>query len=82
MFLIKYFLVLNGHTDCVLCLINLRDGRLVSCGSDKTIKIWRIDIRKEEITLEGHNDIVNCLIELGNGKIVSCSLDRTIKFWN
>jgi WD40 repeat protein len=65
-----------------LCLINLKDGRLVSCGSDKKIIIWRLDIRSEEITLEGHKDIVNCLIELKNGKIVSCSLDKTIKFWN
>ena len=31
---------LKGHTDCVLCLQALPDGRIVSGGHDHTIRIW------------------------------------------
>ena len=72
---------LSGHSECVLSLIQLRDGRLVSGSSDKTIKVWRLTTKKEEFTLKGHNDIVNSLVELKDGKLASSSLDRTIKIW-
>jgi WD40 repeat protein len=33
---------LIGHTGSVNCLIVLKDGKLVSCSADKTIRIWNI----------------------------------------
>ena len=33
---------LMGHTGSVNCLIVLKDGKLVSCSADKTIRIWNI----------------------------------------
>ena len=70
---------LTGHTDSVFCLIQLRNGYLVSGSSDKTIKIWNIETRACIQTLTDHTDWVYDLLELKNGNIVSGSRDGTIK---
>ena len=31
---------IEAHDSNVICVIQLKDGRLASCSSDKTIKIW------------------------------------------
>jgi hypothetical protein len=31
----------TGHDNCTVnCVIRLADGRLASCGDDKTVKLW------------------------------------------
>ena len=37
---IEHRQTLTGHTDHVLKIIELKNGQLVSCSNDKTIKIW------------------------------------------
>ena len=38
-------LTLTGHTSFVNCLLQLKNGDLVSGSADKTIKIWNIETR-------------------------------------
>jgi WD40 repeat protein len=87
---------LIGHTDEILCLIKLSDGRLVSGSNDTTIRIWDWDFcrirrhgrcrqkrrhREQPRVLTGHQQGVTHLLELSDGRLVSCS-DREIRIWS
>jgi WD40 repeat protein len=75
----------EGHKGSVLTLQVLPDGRIVSGGSDSTIKIWEKDqVGKYQNTetLTGYNDWVLTLQVLPDGRIVSGSDDKTIKIWD
>ena len=67
----------------VYSVIQLKDGRLATCSSDKTIRIWNPD---ENFvcthTLKGHTYSVSSLIEFQDGRIASCSGDKTIRIWD
>ena len=73
---------LIGHTNDIISLIYLKNGKLVSGSLDNSIKIWNLNTFKEEKTLYGHLGNVQCLLELNNNTLVSGSGDSTIKFWN
>ena len=87
---IKIFNLLNykeegkliGHTNDIISLIYLKNGKLISGSLDNLIKIWNLNTFKEERTLFGHLGNVQCLLELNNNTLVSGSGDSTIKFWN
>lgn len=66
----------------VQCLIQLSNGYLASCSTQKDILIWNIWSMKYEYCLSGHKLEVNCLIELEDNILVSCSADNTIKIWD
>ena len=70
-----------GHINNINSLINLNDETIVSCSSDKTIKIW--DLINDECikTLQGHSQLIRNVIKLNDGSIASCSMDETIKIW-
>ena len=36
----KCLSTLNGHTDSVTCVTELKNGNIVSCSDDKSIKLW------------------------------------------
>jgi WD40 repeat protein len=56
---------------------------LVSGSSDKTVKIWGLDLYKELITLKGHLLKVNFVAFSPEGNyFISASDDRTIKLWS
>jgi WD40 repeat protein len=73
---------LAGHSSCVICLIQLEDGRIASGGGDNTIKIWNINSGQCEKTLAGHSNYILGLIQLPDGRLASGSWDNTIKLWN
>lgn len=71
-----------GHTEGVLCLLFMSDGRLASCSNDRTIKIYNKNKNFNcDMTLFGHTQKVSSICQLDYGRIVSCSWDRTIKIW-
>lgn len=74
-------LTLKGHTDKVLCVAILPDGRIISGSSDKTLKVWNPKTGNCDVTFVGHNDSVNCVIVLSDGRIISGSSDKTLKLW-
>jgi len=72
-------LVLKGHTDYVLCLARLADGRLASGSVDTSIIIWSVAEEKQVAKLEGHTESVTNLAALADGWLVSGSGDKTIR---
>ena len=74
--------ILKGHTSWIYDLVSLPNGSLVSCSSDKKIKLWNIEQGFCTKTLNGHTDLVYCLLILNNGNLASGSKDTTIKIWD
>ena len=55
---------------------------MVSCSSDKTIRIWK-NFKTEPQILTGHAESVFCIFLLENGhELVSGSFDKTLKIWD
>ena len=73
---------LKGHSNKVLCLVNVRDGSLASASYDNTIKIWTICTGECIRTITGHLSSVCCIIQLKDDRLASGSYDNTIKLWN
>ena len=81
---------LSKHVGRVKCLLQMRNGYLISGGADmgkkkdNNIIIWKpndLDGFFHLQTLEGHKSDINGLIELKDGRLVSSSKDRTIRIW-
>ena len=76
---IKNFKILKDHSSTINYLNQLRDGRLVSCSSDKTLKIYDKFSFNLQLTIDQHLDYVYSFTELNDGRIISCSKDKTMK---
>ena len=72
---------LNSHTNNVLCLTLLNDGRLASCGRDYKIIIYNQKTYIPELIIEEHSAAVICIYKLSSGILASCSEDNTIKLF-
>lgn len=73
---------LIGHSNWIMSLKLLKDGRLASASYDETIKIWNYQSGQLLKTLGHHTDSVRGLAVLSNNRLASCSWDRTVKIWN
>jgi len=74
---------LAGHTGAVNCCAYSPDGaRVVSAGSDSTLKIWEAETSREILTLEGHIEEVNgCAYSPDGARVASAGSDNTLKIW-
>ena len=80
------FLNIHLYLGTVNCLKYLKSGKLVSCSTDKTIKIWSIDSTKSKFgqclkTLKTESEI-KCLEELENLNLIGGSSNNEIITWN
>ena len=73
---------LNYHTNNVLCLALLNDGRLASCARDNLIIIYNEKSYKPDLIIKEHTAGVLCIYKLSSGILSSCSDDKTIKLFN
>ena len=73
---------LTNHTDYIICLCVLDDGRLVSGSYDKSIIIYNKITYQPDIIIKEHNSDICCIIQLSSGILASCSCDNTIKLFN
>lgn len=64
----------------VQCLAVLPDGRLISGGRDKTLRVWNAD-GDCEARMVGHRKEVRCVVALDDGRIISGSEDSTVRIW-
>ena len=46
--------VLEGHTNCVLCVAVLPDGKVVSGSADKSLRVWDPLVSSRMRRLVGH----------------------------
>ena len=73
---------LDGHTDHISALCQLKDGRLISASGDSTIRLWDLVTGTETTRLDGHSEGVTDLCMLLGGRIASASWDNTIRLWD
>ncbi|MBW4479278.1 MAG: AAA-like domain-containing protein [Tolypothrix brevis GSE-NOS-MK-07-07A] len=75
---------LEGHSRGVSSVTFSPDGKtLASTSSDKTIKLWNLETKKEITTLNGHSLGVSSVTFSRDGKTLAwASSDKTIKLWN
>lgn len=73
--------VLKGHTDCVRGIVGLKDGSLLSCSNDATIRHWNetYDCIKE---FHGHANYIYGIAMLGDNMFVTSGEDSSIRLWS
>ena len=74
--------VLKGHRGHVNALAYSRDGRLVTAGADRTVRIWPPG-DDAPLVLRGHTDEVSTVVVTADdGKVLSASQDGTVRLWD
>ncbi len=77
--MINNITLIKVHSDIITYLNYLKDGRLVSCSNDMTLKIYKQNTFEIQFIIKEHKYYVNSFTELNNNKIITCSFDTTIK---
>jgi WD40 repeat protein len=70
----------NGHRGEVRGVRELGDGRILSWGDDKTIRIWSADGELTS-TLNAHMHALGKVIVLNDGRLLSWSGDWMLRLW-
>jgi WD40 repeat protein/DNA-binding SARP family transcriptional activator len=72
---------LKGHEGHVQSLDFSPDGRIVTAGADRTVRVWGLDGRP--LILRGHEDEVTTVAFTPDGrKVLSSSDDGTLRLWD
>ena len=76
-------LTINEHSKSIKFLLQLKNGLLISCSNDESIKIFKLFTKSYTIIqiLMGHNKPVYKIINSLDNNLISCSLDSTIRIW-
>ena len=72
-------LTINYHKDEINHLLQLQDGRLISCSDDYSINIYETNTFGLQISIKEHSSWIPSFTELKDGRIISCSGDNTFK---
>ena len=64
-----------SYSSVITQLIQLKDGRIVTGGIDKTIKVFSIEPPKYLCSIGRLSDMITSIVEMDNGKIVAFSTD-------
>ena len=72
------FKTLKNHTDTVLHLSQLKDGRLISSSCDCALNIYKKDTFELQLSIKEHSNYVRYFTQLKDERIISCSDDKTI----
>ena len=73
----------RAHSDVVMSLAALPDGRLASGSADRTVKVWEPSATDPMRTFEGHEHSVLAIGALPDGRrLVSGSVDTTLMVWD
>ena len=77
---------LNGHTNNVCNVVEIKENELISVSYDKTMKKWELKNNKFEctktITFQNSNSSCNIFKINENEFVTSSSSDKCLKFWN
>ena len=69
------------NEDCIVYLLRLRNGNLVTCSQDKEINIYEKNTFNLLLSWTGHLNSINCICELNDSRLASCSDDKRISIW-
>jgi WD40 repeat protein len=73
---------LEGHRGKVLALAYGPDGRIVTAGADRTVRIWDPG-GGPTLVLRGHEDeVTTTLFTRDGGEVLSSSADGTLRLWD
>lgn len=77
-------LILTGHRGPVYRAIYLPDGeRILSCGEDRTVRLWNRENGEELMIFRGHEKRVTDVSVSPNMKwVASASQDGTVRIWD
>lgn len=76
-----YIDTLFGHQAEVLCLDALRSERIVSCGADRTCRVWKIP-EESQLVFRGYSPTIESVAYLAGSEWVSGSADGSLQLWN
>jgi WD40 repeat protein len=74
-------IIYEGHTEPVICLIELPNGTIATGSKDQTIRIWDMETGNSVI-FEGHTQPVQRLAMLPDGRLASGDKEGTIHLWD
>jgi WD40 repeat protein len=66
----------------ISALIQLADGKIVSCSDNGDISIFDVSAKKCVARYKSHEDSILSIIQLKDGRIAFCSRDKTIRIWD
>ena len=70
---------IKSHSNSVNHISILKDGRLASCSSDKSLIIYDIKTFEPQIICKIHSSTIYSFTQLEDGRIITCSEDQTMK---
>ena len=79
---IKLLKEFTKNEDCIVYLLRMKDGNLITCSQDKEINIYEKNTFNSLLSWTGHLNSINCICELNDSRLASCSDDKRIAIWN
>ena len=70
----------NSQLETVYSVAVLPDGRYVSAGRDRHVRVWSAD-GQEERKLGGFRNYVYTVTTHPDGRIIAASYDKTVRVW-
>ena len=76
-------LMLKVHNENVLYFTQLIDNRIITCSTDKTMKIIKLEdcVFHIDQTLKGHEEQVEKVLQYNENLLISISVDKKMKIW-
>ena len=80
----EYISTLNSHTSKVHAITFKNEQKLISCGDDKTLKIWNVKIGQCIESLKGYSSWINAIQfdPFHPAIIATANDDGTLKLWD
>jgi WD40 repeat protein/DNA-binding SARP family transcriptional activator len=73
---------LEGHSGAIFSLDYAADGRIVTGGSDGTVRVWP-ERGSRSLVLRGHSqEVTGVAMYPGGSMVLSTSTDGTLRLWN